>query len=170
MVTQQKSTKSIFQVIFSRNFLTLIISYLFACLAFSSVGSEFVTYGTDELGLEAVVVGSIAGMVSMIGLVMRPVTAILVDKFNRKKMLLVGYAMLTLSSIILIFARSVSGLYAAQIVRGAAWALQNSAGFIMVGEVVDKDDLGMAMSVYSMAQVIAFQCSADPCNCQQPGI
>lgn len=160
MVTQQKSTKSIFQVIFSRNFLTLIISYLFACLAFSSVGSEFVTYGTDELGLEAVVVGSIAGMVSMIGLVMRPVTAILVDKFNRKKMLLVGYAMLTLSSIILIFARSVSGLYAAQIVRGAAWALQNSAGFIMVGEVVDKDDLGMAMSVYSMAQVIASSFSA----------
>lgn len=77
MGTQQKSSKNIVQVIFSKNFLILIVSYLFACLAFSSVGSEFVTYGTDELGMEAVVVGSIAGMVSMIGLVMRPITAII---------------------------------------------------------------------------------------------
>lgn len=160
MGTQQKSSKNIVQVIFSKNFLILIVSYLFACLAFSSVGSEFVTYGTDELGMEAVVVGSIAGMVSMIGLVMRPITAIIVDKFNRKKMLAVGYGLLTLSSVMLIFTRSVGGLYAAQIVRGAAWALQNCAGFIMVGEVVDKDDLGMAMSVYSMAQVIASSFSA----------
>lgn len=160
MESETKKKKSVMQVIFSRNFLTLFVSYLFACLAFSSVGSEFVTYGTNELGMEAVVVGSIAGMVSMIGLVMRPITAVIVDKFNRKGMLILGYAMLTISSVMLLFTKSATGLYAAQIVRGVAWALQNSAGFIMVGEVVDKDDLGTAMSVYSLAQVIASSFSA----------
>ena len=49
MESETKKKKSVMQVIFSRNFLTLFVSYLFACLAFSSVGSEFVTYGTNEL-------------------------------------------------------------------------------------------------------------------------
>ena len=160
MAAETAKKKNVLQVLLSRSFLTLFVCYIFACLSFSCAGSVFVRYGTEELALDPVVVGGIAGMVSMIGLIMRPITAVLVDKFNRKYMLILAYLLLTVSYIVLVFAKSVPGLNCAQIIRGVAWAINNSAGFIMVGEVVDKDDLGTAMSVYSLAQVIASSFSA----------
>ncbi len=157
METKKKNT---LQVIFSRGFLTLFLCYIAACLCFSCTGSVFVKYGTESLGIDAVSVGAVAGMVSMIGLFMRPVTAVLVDKFNRKHMLMLAYGLLAVSCVMLVFTSTVGGLNAAQLVRGAAWAINNSAGFIMVGELVDKEDLGTAMSIYSLAQVIASSFSA----------
>ncbi len=152
--------KNVLQVLFSRKFLTLFVAYVAGCFAFSCIGSVFVKYGTDYLSLNPVAVGTVAGMVSMIGLIMRPISALIVDRFNRKYMLLLSYGLLALSSVVLFVTNSLAGLYAAQIIRGVGWNLHNSAGYIMVGESVDKDDLGTSISVYSMAMIIASSFSA----------
>lgn len=156
--TQKK--KNVIRVLLSRKFLTLFLAYVAGCFAFSCMGSVFVKYGTNSLGIDAVSVGAVAGMVSMIGLFMRPVSAVIVDQFNRKFMLILSYGLVALASVVLILTKSLGGLYAAQIIRGIGWNLISSAGYIMVGESVDKDDLGTAISVYSMAMIIASSFSA----------
>lgn len=157
---QAKRKKNIVQVLLSRKFLTLFVAYVAGCFAFSCIGSVFVKYGTDYLGLQDLVVGTVAGMVSMIGLIMRPISAVVVDRFNRKFMLVLSYALLALSSVVLFAWNSLTGLYAAQIIRGVGWSLHNCVGYIVVGESVDKEDLGTSISVYSMAMIIASSFSA----------
>ena len=72
------------KVLFSRGFITIFIAYSLACLSFAGVSVGLLVHATEDFGMDAVIVGSIIGTISIIGLIMRPFSAVIVDKFNRK--------------------------------------------------------------------------------------
>lgn len=71
-------------LLLNRGFITLFCCYSLACTCFAFVNVGLLIHATEDYGMEAVVIGSVIGMVSIIGLMMRPVSAVVVDRFNRK--------------------------------------------------------------------------------------
>ena len=71
------------KVLFNRGFLTLFTCYSLACTCFAFVNVGLLLHTTEDFGMDAVIVGSVIGAVSLIGLCMRPISAVVVDKVNR---------------------------------------------------------------------------------------
>ena len=67
------------KALLNRSFLTLFACYVLACTCFAFVNVGMLLHATEDFGMNAVIIGSVLGLVSIIGLFMRPVSAILVD-------------------------------------------------------------------------------------------
>jgi len=162
-ISKQETTAAIPEKkvrLLTRGFVLLTLSYALACTAWQFLGTLLVSYGTEELGLTAVLVGSISGIIAMAGLCMRPITAVIVDKFNKKYLFAFSILMLGVSIFGFSMTTSFMGMYAFQIMRGIVWAILTVTGNVMVSETVDRKNLGIAMGIYMVAQVLANSFSA----------
>ncbi len=141
--------------ILSRGFLTVVVIYILACTAWQFLGTLLIAYGTEELGLSTVLVASISGIIATSALIMRPISGLIMDLFNRKYLYALSLLILGVSIVGFALSSSFYQLYVFQIIRGIAWALLCALGNVMVGEMVDKKDLHTATSIYYMGQTIA---------------
>ncbi len=141
--------------IFSRGFLTVVVIYILACTAWQFIGTLLVAYGTEELGLSTVLVASVSGIIATAALVMRPFSGLIMDLFNRKYLYALSLLVLGVSIVGFALSGSFYQLYVFQIIRGIGWALLCALGNVMVGEMVEKEDLHTATSIYYMGQTIA---------------
>lgn len=141
--------------VMSRGFLTLMIAYTLACTGYQFLATMITSYGTEVLCFSKVTIASITGSIAIAGLCMRPISAVVVDKFNKRNFYAFTIVGVALSVFLFSVFTSYTGLYAAQIVRGVFWALMSTSGLVMVSEMVDRDDLGVAMGIYALGQVIA---------------
>ena len=64
-------------------FLMLLMCYTLGCLTYQFLGTLFVSYGVG-LGYEKVAVAAAMSMTGLTGLIMRPIGAVIGDKFNKK--------------------------------------------------------------------------------------
>lgn len=141
--------------VFTPAFIMLIVAYTLACTGYQFIGTLFVSYGTEILGLDKVLVGSISGIIALAGLCMRPFSAVIVDKFNKKRMYAFSILAIGIVTAALSFVTGFQGMYVIQILRGICWALVTVSGMVMVSECVDKEQLGTATGFYLLSQVIA---------------
>lgn len=151
----QKKTK-----ILTKGFCILTIVYMFTCTSYQFLGNLYASFASEEAQLSPVAVGAIGGIIAMSGLCMRPFTAIIVDKINKKLLLMLACLMIGLSVFGFSLTISYNGLMAFQIIRGIGFALLTVTGYVLVSETVDKDNLSTAMSLYLVAQVIATSLSS----------
>lgn len=142
------------KVLFSRGFITIFIAYSLACLSFAGVSVGLLVHATEDFGMDAVIVGSIIGTISIIGLIMRPFSAVIVDKFNRKGCLITAYALLAVSTVGFTFASTYEAMYASQIIRGISWGLVNCAGYVLLADVCGRNNLGISNGFYALGMVV----------------
>ena len=128
------------KVLFNRGFLTLFICYSLACTCFAFVNVGLLLHTTEDFGMDAVIVGSVIGAVSLIGLCMRPISAVVVDRVNRKHVLVFAFALEALSTFGFAYADQYYLLYLLQIMRGIAWGLISCAGVVLIVDIVGRED------------------------------
>lgn len=150
----EEKSASVWKVVLSRGFITLFLAYSFACLSFAGVSVGLLVHATEDYGMDAVIVGSIIGTIALIGLIMRPFSAVIVDKFNRKGVLITAYALLAISTVGFTYANTYELMYASQIVRGVSWGLVNCAGYVLLADVCGRANLGVANGFYALGMVV----------------
>lgn len=148
------------KVLFNRGFLTLFICYSLACTCFAFVNVGLLLHTTEDFGMDAVIVGSVIGAVSLIGLCMRPISAVVVDRVNRKHVLVFAFALEALSTFGFAYADQYYLLYLLQIMRGIAWGLISCAGVVLIVDIVGREDIGMASGIYALGMVIGSSIAA----------
>lgn len=148
------------KVLFNRGFLTLFTCYSLACTCFAFVNVGLLLHTTEDFGMDAVIVGSVIGAVSLIGLCMRPISAVVVDKVNRKYVLVFAFALEAISTFGFAYADQYYLLYTLQIMRGVAWGLISCAGVVLIVDIVGREDIGMASGIYALGMVIGSSIAA----------
>ena len=152
--------KAIKNVLFNRGFITLFICYILACTCFAFVNVGLLLHATEDFNMDPVIVGSVIGAVSLIGLAMRPVSAIIVDSLNRKRILIFAFALEAIATFGFAYADQYLLMYLLQIMRGIAWGLISCAGVVILVDIVGRNDIGMATGIYALGMVIGSSIAA----------
>lgn len=152
--------KAIKNVLFNRGFFTLFVCYIFACTCFAFVNVGLLLHATEDFSMDPVIVGSVIGAVSLIGLAMRPISAIIVDSLNRKRILIFAFMLEAFATFGFAFADQYVFMYLLQIVRGIAWGLISCAGVVIIVDIVGRDNIGIASGIYALGMVIGSSIAA----------
>lgn len=135
-------------------FLMLIVCYTLGCLTYQFLGTLFISYGVG-LGYERVAVAAAMSMTGLTGLVMRPIGAVIGDKFNKKRLFATMLCCMGLIDIIISFQTQIQMFFILQLCKGVVWSLLGLTGQLMVAEIVSQENLGTGMGTYMLGQMIA---------------
>lgn len=135
-------------------FLMLLMCYTLGCLTYQFLGTLFVSYGVG-LGYEKVAVAAAMSMTGLTGLIMRPIGAVIGDKFNKKYLFATMLCCMGLIDIIISFQTQIQVFFILQLCKGVVWSLLGLTGQLMVSEIVAKEKLGTGMGTYMLGQMIA---------------
>ena len=152
--------KNVVRALFNRGFCTLFLCYALACTCFAFVNVGMLLHATEDYGMDAVIVGSIIGIVSIVGLAMRPISAVVVDRINKKKILIFAFSLEALATLGFAFSGEYWMMYSLQILRGVAWGLISCAGAVSLVNLVGRDNLGVALGVYALGMVVGSSVAA----------
>ena len=133
------------------------ISLFFANLAFNMgmfMSNSILSLYVNSLGAPASAIGIVMGTFTVSAILMRLISAPIMDTYNRKY--IVAFASVTLSVAFFGFSMSetVPALMVFRLVQGCGMAFGNACCLAMVSETLPKDRYNSGMGYYSLAQVM----------------
>lgn len=150
----KKANKSVWKVISQRAFLTVFIGNILVCISFNIINAGLVVHFTEDYGINAAVVGTVVSLFSFMSLIMKPISSPIIDRFNRKKLLIGSYIILAAGTVGMAFANEVVSLYAFQVVRGFGWGASMGLNAVILADVVGKADYGIATGLFMLGPVV----------------
>ena len=135
-------------------FLMLILCYTLGCLTYQFLGTLFVSYGVG-LGYEKVAVAGAMSMTGLTGLIMRPISSVLGDKVNKKKLFASMLFAIGMIDLLISFQTKLQMFFVLQLCKGVVWSLLGLSGQLMVAEIIPREKLGTGMGFYQLGQMIA---------------
>lgn len=147
--------KKKFTEIANKNFIMLFIAYTIICLGHSMISATS-SAGWSAGGLDMSIVGLIASIQSWSAFVIRPFSAPIVDRGNKKKIYFVAVFLFTI--VLFMYSRSmvdISWAAPTKIIHGIAWTFISTVTAVVLSEYVPREDLGTAMGFFMVSQLIA---------------
>ena len=147
--------KSKFWEIANRNFLMLFVAYTVVCMA-HSMSSATLSAALRTTGMDVAVIGMISSAMSWAAFVIRPFSAPIVDRGNKKKIYIFAVA-LFMVAIFLYSQCTVTPSLAvpAKIVHGIAWTFISTVTAVVLSEYIPREDYGTALGFFMISQMIA---------------
>ena len=147
--------KSKFFEIANKNFIMLFIAYTIICVAHSMTQATS-SAGWSNMGMDMAVIGVISGIQGWAAFVIRPFSAPIVDRGNKKKIYLAAVALFTV--VIFMYAQSMVNTAWAiptKIIHGIAWTFISTVTAVTLSEYVPREDYGTALGFFMVSQMIA---------------
>lgn len=147
--------KSKFFEIANKNFVMLFIAYTIICVAHSMTQATS-SAGWSSMGMDMAVIGVISGIQGWAAFVIRPFSAPIVDRGNKKKIYLAAVALFTV--VIFLYAQSMVNTAWAiptKIIHGIAWTFISTVTAVTLSEYVPREDYGTALGFFMVSQMIA---------------
>lgn len=151
--TTRKKRK--FFEIANKNFIMLFIAYTIICVAHSMTQATSST-GWSNMGMDMAVIGVISGIQGWAAFVIRPFSAPIVDRGNKKKIYLAAVALFTV--VIFMYAQSMvdtAWAIPTKIIHGIAWTFISTVTAVTLSEYVPREDYGTALGFFMVSQMIA---------------
>lgn len=123
-------------------------------ISFNMITPVLAKYAT-QIGASLALAGTIAGLFSITALIVRPVSGMLADRLNRKRLLCVSTAFLCLSAMGYSCAASLPVLVAARVVHGAAFAVSGTVNVAMIASVIPRSRLGEGIGYQGLGQIVS---------------
>ncbi|MCJ7834022.1 MFS transporter [Cuneatibacter sp. NSJ-177] len=153
--TKAAPKKSKFFEIANRNFIMLFIAYTIICVAHSMTQAT-TSAGWKVVGLDMTVIGLISSVMGWAAFIIRPFSAPIVDRGNKKKIYLAAVALFTVA--IFMYAQSMTNTawaVPAKIIHGIAWTFISTVTAVTLSEYVSREDYGTALGFFMVSQMIA---------------
>ena len=135
-------------------YIYLIIINILLGLSFSMFSPILPLYSVS-IGASLGVAGMISGILAVTALIVRPFSGLLSDNFNRKRVMLLGTALIAFSVIGFSFSNTVFLLFVFRIIQGAGLAISGTATITIVSLIIPKSRMGEGISSYGLSQIIA---------------
>jgi MFS family permease len=120
---------------------------------FTSIGAMFVVlpvFGRDALGLDPLAIGVAVGIFSVVALLLRPAAGRVADRWGRRRLLLAGAVLFTLTVAAHLLVTAYPVLLALRALLGVAEAAYFVAGMAVLADIAPPDRLGEALSYNSL--------------------
>ena len=153
--TKAAPKKSKFFEIANKNFIMLFIAYTIICVSHSMTQAT-TSAGWKVVGLDMTVIGLISSVMGWAAFIIRPFSAPIVDRGNKKKIYLAAVALFTVA--IFMYAQSMTNTawaVPAKIIHGIAWTFISTVTAVTLSEYVSREDYGTALGFFMVSQMIA---------------
>ena len=84
--------------------MTVFIGNILVCISFNIINAGLVVHFTEDYGMNAAIVGTVVSLFSFLSLIMKPISSPIIDRFDRKKLLILAYVILAAGTIGMAFA------------------------------------------------------------------
>jgi MFS family permease len=117
--------------------------------------APIITKHAIHIGASLTLAGLAAGMLSITGMFARPFSGVLVDRMNKKFMMIGSIVVMGLATWGYAVAANVAMLMAFRVIHGVAFAVGLTVNTVMVTRFIPKSRLGEGMGYYGIGQVIS---------------
>ncbi|MDR0469706.1 MAG: MFS transporter [Peptococcaceae bacterium] len=148
-VVQQEPTK-----IWNRAFINLFVANMMFNMGQFMCNSLLPVYA-DSLGAPAAVVGIVVSTFAISAMLIRLISAPIMDTYNRKYIVVFAAVMFAIAFAGFSVSTSIPWLVGFRLFQGCGMAFGNACCLAMVSDMIPKDQYGSGIGYYSMAQVIS---------------
>ena len=149
METPAQKTK-----LFNTKFLALLAVNLMMSISFSMVYTTISSY-VRGLGYTVAIAGAVAGAFNITSMIMRPLSGIVSDRFNRKKLLIVSTAAMGFSIFGYGIFEDANILIAIRVIHGIAFAISTTVNMAMIPGIVPENRIGEGICYFALSQSLA---------------
>lgn len=154
MSTTAVQKKSFFQIA-NKNFIMLFVAYTVICITHSMTNAA-TSAGWRLAGMDLTTIGLIASAMSWAAFIIRPFSAPIADRGNKKIIYIIAVGALTLAVFMYSLSMDNPALAVpAKIIHGISWTFISTITAVIVSEYVPREDLGAAMGFFMISQMIA---------------
>jgi MFS family permease len=139
--------------IWNRNFICVVLTNFMLCLAHFSVNTLVATYAT-YLGATAVIMGLLTGMFFGISLAMRPVAGPVTTKLDKRKLLIMVFALGAVVNVGYALFDSILAFVVFRFLNGVQYSLVGSLIMTLASDNLPKEKLASGMGVYGVGGAI----------------
>jgi MFS family permease len=141
-------------VLWSKTFVYLLVLGLLTFSAFFMVNPIIADY-SKQVGATQALAGIVAGLFSIIALAARPMGAIVVDRLNRKSILIITTAVMGLATLGYALSTSIAMIIFCRVIQGVAFAVSTTATSAMIATIVPRSRLSEGIGYYGMSNILA---------------
>lgn len=150
----QPTTKKKFSQIVNKNFILLFVAYTIICMAHSMCNQTLGAY-QKSIGMEATLIGLIGSTMSLAAFIIRPFSAPLTDRGNKKKVFLAAVCLFVVAIFLYSRATTPGTAVIAKVMHGIAWTFISTVTAVILSEYVPREDYGTALGFFMVSQMIA---------------
>lgn len=107
------------------------------------------------IGMQATLIGLISSTMSMAAFIIRPFSAPLTDRGNKKKIFLGVVTLFALATFLYSRATTTETAVVARVLHGIAWTFISTITAVILSERVPHEDYGTALGFFMVSQMIA---------------
>jgi len=140
--------------LWTKGFVLLCLVNFASWLSFNMVMPIMVKY-VDSLGIPLSLGGIITGLFAFAALFSRPFSGILVDKADRKKIVIFSTLLMGMALYAYSVASGAIGIILFRIMHGLAFGVSTSASLVAVGDSVPEKRLNKALTYFGMTSILS---------------
>jgi predicted MFS family arabinose efflux permease len=142
------------EALWSKTFIYLLALGMLSFIAFFMINPVIAKF-SQNLGATLAFAGVVAGLFSLTALAARPMGAVVVDRLNKKTVLIVASAVMAVSTLGYAISTSVAMVVFFRVIQGIAFAVSSTATSAMIATVVPRSRLGEGVGYYGMSNIMA---------------
>ena len=147
-------TKTENRSIWNRGFTCAFFANLLLCFSQHSVNTLISTYA-DYLGAGAVLVGAISGLYFGVAFAARPISGPVITLLDKKKIILITYAMGAVTNVVYAVAGTVPLFILARVLHGLQFAFVGSLNLTIASDSLPKEKLGSGIGVFGIGGALS---------------
>ena len=141
--------------LWTRPFIIVLAISVFTCTA-SQMVTPLISKFALSLGAPLTLASTISSFMSLAALLCRPISGILSDRLNRKRIMIVSTAIVTVSMACYAFSTNIAMLFAARIVHGIAFSFMGVSNMALGSDFVPSSRMGEGLGYLGLGNILAY--------------
>ena len=141
--------------LWTRPFIIVLAISVFTCTA-SQMVTPLISKFALSLGAPLTLASTISSFMSLAALFCRPISGILSDRLNRKRIMIVSTAIVTASMACYAFSTNIAMLFAARVVHGIAFSFMGVSNMALGSDFVPSSRMGEGLGYLGLGNILAY--------------
>ena len=141
--------------LWNRPFILVLAISVFTCTA-SQMVTPLISKFARSLGAPLTLAATISSFMSLAALFCRPVSGILSDRMNRKRIMIVSTAIVALSMACYAFSENIAMLFGARVVHGIAFSFRGVSNMALGSDFVPESRMGEGLGYLGLGNILAY--------------
>jgi predicted MFS family arabinose efflux permease len=146
------------QPIWTRNFISIIISNFFIFAAFYGLLTSLPIYVVDELDRSSVDAGLIVTIFLLSAIIVRPFSGKLLEDFGKKRVLMISMILFTITSFMYLWIENYHLLLVLRFIHGIWFSIATTATGAIAADIVPVKRRGEGLGYFAMSMNLAVVC------------
>ncbi len=154
-MTKQAGPKPAREPLWNRPFILVLAISVFTCTA-SQMVTPLISKFALSLGAPLTLAATISSFMSLAALFCRPVSGVLSDRMNRKRIMIVSTAIVALSMACYAFSTNIAMLFGARVVHGIAFSFMGVSNMALGSDFVPESRMGEGLGYLGLGNILAY--------------